>query len=78
MPSEYVITGLPEATPPTRPVVTPTVALDASLLLQVPPATALLNCVVDPTHTVLPVPLIADGNGLTVTSTLVLQPPANV
>ncbi len=65
---------MPFATPVTRPVVTPTVARERSLLLQVPPATPSLSCVVAPAHTVS-VPVIAVAAGLTVTSIDVLQLP---
>ena len=58
---KYVITGfvLP-VTPVTIPVDEPIVALIVEELLQVPPADALLNVVVDPTHTTA-VPVIAAG-----------------
>ncbi len=65
---------MPFATPVTRPVDKPTVANDPLLLLQVPPATPSLSCVVAPAHTVS-VPVIAVAAGLTVTSIDVLQLP---
>jgi hypothetical protein len=49
------------------------VASVPSLELQVPPPDASLNDVVKPTHT-LAVPAIAPGNGLTVTTDVILQP----
>lgn len=44
----------------------PTVATDVTVLLHAPPLVALLKEVVDPTQTDA-VPVIGDGNGLTVT-----------
>ncbi len=48
-------------------LIKPTVASDPLLLLQVPPATPSLSCVVAPAHTVR-VPVIAVAAGLTVTA----------
>ena len=60
-------------TPPvTTPVVNPTVAMPVALLLHVPPP-ASLSVVVKPEHTVS-VPSIAVGNGLTVTTAVMIQP----
>jgi len=53
----------PADTPATVPDDEPTVA-DDELLLQVPPADALVSVVLAPTHT-LDEPVIADGSGLT-------------
>jgi hypothetical protein len=53
------------------PVVNPTVAIPVALLLQVPPP-ASLRVVVNPEHTVS-VPSIAVGNGLTVTTVVIIQ-----
>ena len=46
-----------------------TEAVPAALLLHVPLPVASLNCVVEPSQTIL-VPVIATGNGLTVTPTV--------
>ncbi len=62
--------------PVTTPVVNPTVAIPVALLLQVPPP-ASLNVVVKPEHTVS-VPNIADGNGLTVTTAVIIHPVGSV
>jgi hypothetical protein len=58
---------LPDATPVTVPVEEPIVASEALLLLQVPPDEPSLNVVVAPAQTI-PVPVIDDGSGLTVTA----------
>ena len=50
-----------------------TVATARTLLVQVPPATELLKVVVPPTHIEV-IPDIAPGTGLTVTSTVFVQP----
>jgi hypothetical protein len=67
-----VICSTPAVTPVTTPVEEP---IDAKvpLLLQVPPALALLNVIVEPTQT-LARPVIGAGNGLTVTVVVVIQP----
>ena len=60
----------PTAAPETIPVEVPTVAIDALLLLQLPPEVASLKVVVAPVQTVV-VPVIApavDGAALTVTA----------
>ena len=67
--------AVPAATPFTTPVV-PMVATPVLLLLHTPPAVVLLKVVVDPWHTDA-TPVIAAGNGFTVTVTVVL-PPATV
>ena len=72
----YEITEVPELTPVTTPLVLLTVAIPVSPELHVPPVTASLNPVVEPTHT-LPVPVIADGTGLTITLAVVEPPPLN-
>ena len=62
------------------PVTTPAALIVATAglaLVQVPPGLALLRAVVDPTHT-LSVPVIAAGNGLTVTMAVIKQPVGNV
>ena len=62
---------LPAVTPATVPEV-PTVAF-ALLLLQVPLPVASLRVVAEPAHTLI-VPVIAAGNGFTVTVAVTLQP----
>jgi hypothetical protein len=57
---------MPKATPDDEPIV----AIEAVLLLQVPPPVELLSVVVEPTHT-LNEPPIAAGLGLTVTGVTV-------
>ena len=47
----------------------------AEVVLQTPPATVLVSVTDAPVQTVAG-PLIADGTALTVTSAIVLQPPA--
>jgi hypothetical protein len=70
------MTGVPEPTPVTRPVVNPTVASELLLLLQVPPATPSLSCVVaPPEHTVSDVPVIGVAAVLTVNIVDVEQVP---
>jgi hypothetical protein len=71
--SVYVIMLVPAARPLTIPVSEPMVATDNALLLHVPPSEVLLNVPVAPAHT-LREPPIADGNGLTVTVSVVEQP----
>jgi len=61
-------------TPVTIPVDEPTVALVTALLVHVPPASALESVVVPPTHTEA-VPVIAAGNGNTVTCVVAIQLP---
>lgn len=56
---------MPAPTPVTTPVV-PTVAINTLALAHVPPTVASVRLVVKPTHTT-PVPVIADGDELTVT-----------
>lgn len=65
---------VPPATPVTIPVA-PTVATAVLLLLHPPPPVASESDVVSPAHTVL-VPNIAVGNGVTVTTAVVVQPVA--
>src|ERR1700744_1579182 len=60
-----MIVPAPVSTPDTTPE-EETLAVEL-LLLQVPPAVASLNEVLEPTHR-LPTPIIAEGKGLTVTS----------
>ena len=68
----YVMVDVPVNGPPVTTPVLLTDAITNILLLHVPPP-ASVNAVVSPTHT-LSVPVIADGNGLTVTTDVVLQP----
>lgn len=69
----YDMIVVPPATPVTTPVVAPTVATDVALLLQVPPGVASLSVVVCPEHT-SSVPVMADGNALTVTTRMAKHP----
>ena len=64
---------VPAATPVTTPVPPITVATDEVLLVQVPPALVLPRVVVKPAHTFM-VPVMAAGNGLTVTAIVIWQP----
>ena len=75
----YVIVAVlvTATTPPvTIPVKDPMLAVPVALLLQMPPAVALLNAVVRPAH-MIRVPRIAVGNGLTVTIVVITQPVPN-
>jgi hypothetical protein len=63
----YVTLVVPAATPETIPDADPIVATDVSADCHVPPPSALVNVVVDATHTSL-LPAIAAGKGLTVTT----------
>jgi hypothetical protein len=74
--SVYMMVAVPTDTPPTTPEDSPAVATDPLLLNQVPPP-ASLSPITDPTHTDV-TPLIADGNGLTVTGSVAKQPLGNV
>ena len=67
------MTVAPEPIPVTIPEVTPTVPTKGVLLLQVPPVLKSASGVIDPTHTFI-VPVIAAGNGFTVTTTFAIQP----
>ena len=66
---------VPAATPVVTPVVLPIVAIAILLLLQVPPTS--LKVVVKPIQTFV-IPVIADGNGLTVKGVLMIQPVLSV
>ena len=72
---------VPVATPPASSVeaepVEPTVAIEVVLLLHVPPPESELNVVVAPGHT-LNVPVMAAGNGYTVTTFVVVHPVGSV
>ena len=67
---------VPAVTPVTIPDPEPTVAL-ALLLLHVPVPVASLSVVVRPTQTFM-VPVIAAGNGLIVTTVVLIQPVGKV
>lgn len=63
---------VPDATPETIPELEPTVATPVLLLVHNPPP-ASLSVVIEPAHTSA-VPLIDDGDGLTVTTVVVVHP----
>jgi hypothetical protein len=71
-----VIVVVPAIAPETTPVL-PTVAVVVELELQVPPALTSVNGVEEPAQTVI-VPVIADGNGFTVSVTILKHPPGKV
>jgi hypothetical protein len=73
----YVITVTPAEIPFTAPVSEPTVATEILLLDHEPPASALLNVVVEPTQTLV-VPMLDGGRGLTVTVAIAVQPELTV
>jgi hypothetical protein len=56
----YVTNEVPAETPPTTPDPSPTVAMEASPLVQVPPLVASLKVATDPAHTA-GMPVIANG-----------------
>ncbi len=64
--------AVPAATPEAIPELVPMVATLVLLLIHVPPP-VLESVVVEPAQTVA-VPVIVDGNGLTVTTVVVIQP----
>lgn len=72
--SVYDILVTPRATPVTTPVADPTVASDGMLLLQVPPAVALVIGVVAPVQA-FEEPTIAAGGGFTVIEVIADEPP---
>lgn len=69
VPNVYVMVTVPAATPVTIPDDDPTVAVNTSLLLHVPPLVASVSVLVSPSHT-LSVPPIAAGNAFTETVTV--------
>jgi hypothetical protein len=71
-----LINGDPAATPVTIPV-GPTTAREELLLVHVPAPPPSANGVVEPAHTDA-VPVIAGGNGLTVASTVEIQPVGSI
>lgn len=73
----YIMVSIPGAMPVTTCVLEPTVAIEVFVLLQAPPATPSVRLVVVPIHTAL-LPVIAPGNGLTVTDATAKQPPGNI
>ena len=66
----------PPATPETVPEPPPTVAIEASLVVHVPPAVVLLSVVTLPWHTVA-VPVMGEGM-FTLTVVVAVQPPPKV
>jgi hypothetical protein len=66
--------AVPAAMPVTIPEEDPIVAMAGRLLSQAPPREVLLNAIVAPAQTTGG-PVMAAGNGLTVTVKAVLQPP---
>ena len=72
-PFEYVIVTVPAATPVIMPDVLPAVAMERSLLLQLPTPPGLLNVVVAPVQTLV-VPVMPAGAPLTTNVETVLQP----
>ena len=72
-----MIVDVPADTPVTTPLLAPIVAILVVLLLHVPGALASVSAVLEPAHT-SSVPLISAGNGLTVTTAVVIQPVGNV
>jgi hypothetical protein len=74
--SVYEIVAVPEPTALTTPV-DPTVATEASLVLQLPPVLMSLSVEVEPAQSVVG-PVMPAGIGLTVTTTPVLQPVGSV
>jgi hypothetical protein len=73
----YIIVSAPAANPVTEPAVGRTDAISGNILDHDPPTDEELKVIKDPTHT-LPDPVIADGNGLTVISNVVIQPVGKV
>ena len=72
----YKMVTVPAISPETTPLEEPMLAVDGSLLLQVPPADASIKVVVEPTHA-LSTPVIGDI-GLIVTVAVTKQPAAIV
>jgi hypothetical protein len=69
----YVIVAVPGVPPVTVPDAEPMFAVVVLLLVHAPPAVASASVVVSPVH-ICGTPLIADGNGLTVTMVAAAQP----
>lgn len=68
---------MPAETPDAIPDVVPIVAMPVAPELQMPPYVALVKLVVEPIHTT-GVPVIFDGNELTVTVLITAQPVGKV
>ncbi len=69
------MTVVPDETPVTIPELVPTVATAVLVLLHVPPVTASLSVVVDPTQMVV-VPAMGPGGAVIITvTTMVFSPP---
>ena len=68
-----MMVATPEPVPVTRPVPAPTVATEVLLLLHVPPVVVSVSRVVKDIQRVEE-PVIDDGNGFTVTTSVALQP----
>lgn len=69
--------SVPATWPVTTPVAEPIVASVVLLLLHVPPVEALNRAVVNPVHTFV-IPVIAAGNGFTVSIAVAMQPVGSV
>jgi len=76
VPSEYVITDVPDNTPVTTPVLLTTVATVVVPLDQVPPVVPSVNVIVVPEQNADEADM-ADGNAFTVTTVVVKQPVPN-
>ena len=72
-----MIVAVPDVPPVITPVVKMMLAVAVALLLQLPPAVASVNVVLRPEHTSR-VPMIAAGNGFTVTTSVMIQPVGSV
>jgi hypothetical protein len=73
----YVMVAVPDATPVTLPEPELMVATEDDDELQVPPVVVVVSVPVPPVHIAV-VPVIADGNPLTVTTVVVVQPVPSV
>lgn len=78
--SMYETVVVPAVVPVTTPVVEPMLAVPALLLVQVPPAVALVSEITEPAHKPKPPvgPVIVAGTALTVTVAVVVHAPAVV
>ena len=72
----YVMAEVPRLPPVTTPVSEPMVAIPVLPLIQVPPLTASLSVIVEPTHTAVG-PVMAVGILYTVTTAVAIQPYAS-
>ena len=68
---------VPASTPVTTPLPDPIVAIVVALLVHEPPAEPSVKFVVNPAQT-LSVPVIAEGNGLTVAIAVIIHPVGKV